>query len=124
MKKVIGVAAGLTLLPYPDFAVLLFLLWLFWEDLGTLALSLYDDYQLAKTEKALSGSLNADAKAFYVHMLTIRSVTRRERRARQRLARKRKMEAAYAAFARTSAWFRLLTQKEQTAPIGAAIEEP
>ena len=55
LTKLIGVGAGLMLLPYVGFAVLLFFLWMFWENLGNLTLSVYDDYQLSKAEKARKG---------------------------------------------------------------------
>jgi hypothetical protein len=55
LRKLIGVGAGLMLLPYVGFTVLLFFLWMFWENLGNLTLSVYDDYQLSKAEKARKG---------------------------------------------------------------------
>ena len=123
MKKFIGVAAGVMLWPLPEFAVILFFLWLFWENLGDLTLSIYDDFQLEKTEKALKESVSANVEGYYVHMLTMRSVAERERRNRAKLARKRRIEAFYRALARASTWFRQLVQRGETVPMSATAEE-
>ena len=45
LKKLIGVAAVLILLPFSALAALLVLLWMFWEKLGNLTLKVYDDNQ-------------------------------------------------------------------------------
>ena len=81
MKKVIAVAFGLMLLPYLGFAVLLYFLWMFWENLGNLTLSVYDDYWLSKTEKARKWGRSANLERFYAHILTIWSIAfRRQHR--------------------------------------------
>ena len=123
MKKVIGVAAGLMLWPFPEFAVILFFLWLFWENLGDLTLRIHDDFQLEKTEKALKESVSANVEGYYVHMLTMRSVGERERRSIARLARKRRLKAIYRAIAPVSTWVRNLIQRWQTVPMLPATEE-
>ena len=109
--------------PLPEFAVILFFLWLFWENLGDLTLSIYDDFQLEKTEKALKESVSANVEGYYVHMLTMRSVAERERRSSAKLARKRRIEAFYTALARASTWFRQLVQRGETVPMSATAEE-
>lgn len=68
MKKFIGVAAGLALVPYPEFAVLLFFLWMFWENLGDLTLRIHDGHQLVNTQEAPKASMSADVDGYYVHM--------------------------------------------------------
>ena len=123
MKRAIVVPACLLIVPYPEFAVLLFFLCIFWENLGDLTLRIYDDYHLTKTEKALEESMSANVNGYYVHMLTMRSVAERERRSRSMLARKRMIRAVYTVSARASAWVRHLLQRGQTAPMRAATEE-
>lgn len=123
MRIVIGVAAGLTWLPCPEFAVLLFFLWVFWENLGNLTLRVYDDYKLGKTEKALKGSLSADVEGYYVHMLTMRSMAERERRSKAKLTRQRRIKAVYTGIAHASTWVRQLIQRGETVPMRAATEE-
>lgn len=117
MKKFIGVAAGLALVPYPEFAVLLFFLWLFWENLGNLTLRIYDDRRLTQTQKALKASMSANVEGYYVHMLTMRFKADRERRSRAMLARKRRIKAIYRAIAPVSVWMRHLIQRRQTIPL-------
>ena len=46
------------IVPYPEFAVLLFFLCMFWENLGDLTLRIYDDYQVTKTGKALKEGID------------------------------------------------------------------
>ena len=123
MRKAIGVAVGLMVVPYPESAVLLFFLWMFWEKLGNMTLAAYDDYHLRKTEEALKGSLNANVDGYYVHMLTMRSKAERERRSRARLARKRRIKAVYRAIARAYPWVRHLIQRGEPVPIRAATGE-
>jgi hypothetical protein len=123
MKKVIGVAAGLTLWPFPELAGLLVFLWLFWENLGDLTLNIYDDFQLEKTEKALKESMSANVEGYYVHMLTMRSAAERERRNAAKLARKRRIKALYRAIAPASIWVRHLIQRWQTVPLRPATGE-
>lgn len=119
MKKFIGMAAGLALVPYPEFAVLLFFLWLFWENLGDLTLRIYDDRRLDKTQKALKASMSANVEGYYVHMLTMRSKADRERRSRATLARKRRIKAIYRAIAPVSVGMRHLLQRGQSVPLRA-----
>lgn len=123
MKNVIGLSAGLMLLPFPRFALLLVLLWMFWENLGDLTLRIYDDYLLLKTEKALKASLSADVKAYYVNLLTVRSLAERQRRSRAKVARSRMFEAAYAVIARVSAWIRHLMDRGETVSMRPATGE-
>ncbi len=123
MRIGIGVAAGLMLLPCPEFAVVLFFLWVFWENLGNLTLRVYDDYQLTKTQKALQGSLSANVEAYYVHMLTMRSMAERQRRSKAKLARQRRIKAVYSGIARASAWVRHLIESEESIPMRAAAGE-
>jgi hypothetical protein len=123
LKIGIGVAAGLMLLLSPEFAVLLFFLCVFWEELGDLTLEAYDDYQVTKTDKALKGSLSANVKGYYVHALTMRSMAERERRSRAKVARQRRIHAASTAIARVSTRVRLLIQGAGTVPMRAANEE-
>ncbi len=120
MRKAIGFAAGLMVVPSPEFGVLLFFLWMFWEKLGKMTLDAYDDYHLRKTEEALKGGLHANLDGYYLHMLTMRSKAERERRSRARLARKRRIEAVYRAIARAYPWVRQLIQGGQPIPIRAA----
>lgn len=123
MRIAIGVAVGLTWLPCPEFAALLLFLWMFWESLANLTLRVYDDYQLAKTEKALKGSLSANVEGYYVHMLTMRSTAERERRSRAKLVRQRRVKAVYTGIAHASTWVRHLIQRGETVPMSAATEE-
>lgn len=110
MRRVLGVAAGLVMVPYPEFAVLLLFLCIFWENLGSLALSAYDDYQLTKIEKALRASLSAKVEGYCVRMLTMRSMAEREGRSRSMLTWQRTIKAVYTAIARAATWVRLLVQ--------------
>ena len=124
MKKVIGGTAVLILLPYPRLAALLVLLWMFWEELGDLTLGAYDDYQLMKTETALKESPSANVKAYYVHMLTMRSVAERRRRGTAQLVQKPKPKAAFTARARAAATrVRHLVERDETVPLGSATGE-
>ena len=123
MKRAIVVPACLLIVPYPEFAVLLFFLCIFWENLGDLTLRIYDDHQLTKTEKALKESMSANVNGYYVHMLTMRSVAERERRNRSMLARKRMIKAVYTVSARASAWVRQLIERGETGSIRAATGE-
>lgn len=122
MKKVIGGTAVLMLLPYPRLAALLVLLWMFWEELGDLTLGAYDDYQVMKTETALKENPRANVKAYYVHMLTMRSVAERRRRAQ--VGQKPKPKPAFTTRARTAATrVRHLVERDETVPVGAASGE-
>ena len=123
MKKVVGVTAALILLPYPELAFLLFLLWIFWEELGSLTLEVYDDYQLSKTEKALKRGQGANVDGYYVNMLTQRSIAEREQRNKAVLIRQRRVRAIHAAIARGSAWVRHLIQRGEAVPVPAATWE-
>ena len=96
---------------------------MFWEKLGNMTLAAYDDYHLRKTEEALKGSLSANVEGYYVHMLAMRSKAERERQSRARLARKRRIKAAYRAIARAYPWVRLLIQRGEAVPIRAATGE-
>ena len=124
MKKFIGVAACLALVTYPEFAVLLFVLSIFWENLGDLTAFIYDDHQLLKTERALKESWSANVDGYYVHMLAMRSVAERERRSRSALARKRRIQAVYRAMAPASTWLRHLAKRGETVSVRpVALEE-
>jgi hypothetical protein len=52
LKVFVGIAAVFILMPYSEFVVLLVLLWVFWEDLGSLTLKVCDDYRRARFETA------------------------------------------------------------------------
>jgi hypothetical protein len=119
LRKAIGFAAWLMVVPSPAFGVLLFFLWMFWEKLGKMTLDAYDDYHLRKTEEALKGGLHASLDGYYVHMLTMRSKAERERRSRARLARKRRIKAVYRAIARAFISVRNLSQRGKTADMRA-----
>ena len=123
MKKAVGVTAAWIVLPYPELAFLLFLLWIFWEELGNLTLNVYDDYQLFKTEKALKRNQSANVDAFYVNMLTQRSVAEREQRNQAELIRQRRVRAIHAAIARGFTWARHLIQRGEAVPMHAATWE-
>lgn len=123
MRKAIGFAAWLMVVPSPAFGVLLFFLWMFWEKLGKMTLDAYDDYHLRKTEEALKGGLHASLDGYYVHMLTMRSKAERERRSRAKLAREHRIEAIYTALARASTWGRLLIQRGEPVSMRAATGE-
>ncbi|MGO8815123.1 MAG: hypothetical protein ACLQVG_10765 [Terriglobia bacterium] len=123
MKKAVGVAAALIVLPYPELAFLLFLLWTFWEDLGNLTLKVYDDYKLFRTEKALKRSQGASVEAFYVNMLTQRSIAEREQRHQAVLIRQRRVRAIHAALARGLTWARHMAQRREAVPVPAATWE-
>lgn len=123
MKKSVGVAAALMVWLSPEFAVLLFLLFVFWENLGDLTLKVYDDHQLMKTEKALKGNVYANVEGYYVHMLTMRSVAERERRSRARTARRRMVKTARRAMAYASLYVSKLAHGWQRPPLDAATEE-
>jgi hypothetical protein len=110
LRRVLGVAAGLVMVPYPEFAVLLLFLCIFWENLGSLALSAYDDYQLTKTEKALRGSLSANVDGYCVRLPTMMSMAERKGWSRSILIWQRTIKAVYTAFVRASNWVRLLAQ--------------
>jgi hypothetical protein len=99
LKKVISVAAGFILSLRPEFAGLLFFLWMFWESVGNLTVRTYDDYQVTKTEKALKASLSANVDGYYVHMLTVRSVHEREHRGIGKLILRSRIRAVYTAIA-------------------------
>jgi len=108
-------------LPYPRLAALLVLLWMFWEELGDLTLGAYDDYQVMKTETALKESPRANVNAYYVHMLTMRSVAKRRRQGRAKLVQNPKLKVAFTARARAAAtWVRHRMVREETVPAGAA----
>jgi hypothetical protein len=123
LKKAVGVAAALIVLPYPEIAFLLFALWIFWEDLGDLTLQVYDDYMLFRTEKALKRSQGASVEAFYVNMLTQRSIAEREQRQQAALIRQRRVQAIHAALARSLTWARHLIQRGEAVPVHAATWE-
>jgi hypothetical protein len=123
LKKFIGVGAALLFWAYPEFVALLFLLWLFWENLGDLTLRIYDDYRMTKTEEALKESVNANVKGYYVHMLTMRSVCERERRGRAKLAWQRRVKVVYRAMAPASVWVRHLIEGGRTVPMRPATGE-
>jgi len=123
LKKAVGVTAALMVLPYPEIAFLLFALWIFWEDLGDLTLKVYDDYKLFRTEKALKRSQGASVEAFYVNMLTQRSIAEREQRNQAALVRQRRVQAIHAALARGLTWARHLIQREEAVPVPAATWE-
>ena len=124
MKKVIGGTAVLMLLPYPRLAALLVLLWMFWEELGDLTLGAYDDYQLMKTEAALRENPRANVNAYYVNMLTMRSVAKRRRQSGAKLVQNPKPKVAFKARARAAAtWVRHRMVRGETAPAGAATGE-
>ena len=107
----------------PEFAVLLFFLYVFWENLGDLTLKVYDDHQLMKAEKALRGNPSASVEGYYVHMLTMRSVAERERRNRASLARMRMIKALSKTIAPVSLWVRQVLRRGRTVPMHAAAEE-
>jgi hypothetical protein len=123
LKRLIGVGAALMFWIYPEFVALLVLLWMFWESLGDLTLSIYDDFKLLKTEKALKESLSANVEGYYVHMLTMRSVAARERRSRAALTRKRRIKAVYRATAPASTWVRHQIEAGRTVPLRPATGE-
>lgn len=122
MRRALGVAAALLMWPCPEFAGLLFFLYVFWENLGDLTLRVYDD-QIMKTEKARKGSLSAKVERYCIRMLTMMSIAERKRRSSALLARKRMTKTAYRAIARASTWVRHLIQGGQTVPMRAANEE-
>ncbi|MGD0227148.1 MAG: hypothetical protein ABSF71_32885 [Terriglobia bacterium] len=122
MKRLVGVAAALMMSPCPEFAGLLFFLYLFWENLGDLTLRIYDD-QLMKVEKARTGRLSAKGERYCVRMLTMMSMAERKRRSRALLAGKRMIKAAYRAVACASSWVRYLIQGGQTVPMPATTDE-
>ena len=79
LKLVAAAVGGLMLLSWPVTGVLV-LLWVFWEDMGGLALELYDDYEVGRAERGLSRDLHADASAYHAHLMA----ERRERARRER----------------------------------------
>ena len=111
MRKLIGVAVALMLWPFPELAGLLVFLWLFWENLGDLTLTIHEEYKMTKTQEALRESINANVEGYYVHMLTLRSMAERERRSGAKLARMHRVEAIYRAIAPASTWVRHLVQR-------------
>jgi hypothetical protein len=119
LKRLVGVAAALMMWSCPEFAGLLFFLYVFWEKLGNLTLRIYDD-QLMKTEKAPKGSLSAKVERYCVRMLTM---AERKRRSRAKLAWKRMIKAAYRAFAPASVWVRQLLQVGQRVHMRPATDE-
>ena len=123
MKKTVGVAAALIVWLSPEFAMLLFLLFVFWENLGDLAAKVYDDHQLMKTEKALRGNLSANVQGYYVHMLTVRSAAEQESRSRARMARRRIAKTARRSMAYASIYVSRLAHGWQRSPLDAATEE-
>ena len=123
MKKFVGVAAALMTCLCPEFAVLLFFLYVFWENLGDLTLSIYADHQLMKTEKALRGNPSANLEEHYVHLLTMRSVAERERQTRAKLGRKRMIKALYRTIAPVSVWVRQVLHGGRRVAMRAATEE-
>ncbi|MGO8813057.1 MAG: hypothetical protein ACLQVG_00105 [Terriglobia bacterium] len=123
MKKFVGVAAALMTCLCPEFAVLLFFLYVFWENLGDLTLSIYDDHQLTKTEKALRGNPSANVEGYYVHLLTTRSVAERERQRRAKLAQRLMIKAASRTIAPLSVWVRQVLHGGRRVPMCAATDE-
>ena len=63
LKRFIGVAAVLVLLPVSAFAAFLALLWIFSEKLGNLTLAVYDDHQRTKVAAAHEENLSANARS-------------------------------------------------------------
>jgi hypothetical protein len=122
LKRLVGVAAVLMMWSCPEFAGLLFFLYVFWEKLGDLTLRIYDD-QLMKVEKARNGSLGAKGEMYCVRMLTMMSMVERKRRSSALLAWERMNQAAYRAVVRASTGVRHLIQRGQTVPIGATTNE-
>ena len=77
MRKLVGVAAMAVLFPCPEAAVGLFFTWVFWDNLGNLALRVHEDWQVGKVEKALRRDIHAKVDIYYVHLMNVR--TRAER---------------------------------------------
>ena len=96
LKLVVAAVGGLMLLSWPVAGVLV-LLWVFWEDMGGLALELYDDYGVGRAERGLSRDLHADVSAYHAHLMAARR--ERLRRERAGVAWRRWSRQVYAAVA-------------------------
>jgi hypothetical protein len=60
LKIFIRVAAVLIMMPFSAVAALLVLLWMFWEKLGELTLTVYEDYKGTRVIRSFSGVLSID----------------------------------------------------------------
>jgi hypothetical protein len=86
---IFGISLGFALMSYPEAAVVLFLLWLFWEELGSMTIESYEDRQVSKVRKALCDNIFAQVDLRYVHLMIERDRTEREQKAKDLKARER-----------------------------------
>jgi hypothetical protein len=61
----------------PEFAGLLFFLYVFWENLGDVTRKICGDHQPMKTERLRKWSLGAKMEAYCVRMRAMRSIAKR-----------------------------------------------
>ena len=90
VRKLVGVAAMAALFPCPEAAVGLFFTWVFWDNLGNLALRVHEDWQVGKVEKALRRDIHAKVDIYYVHLMNVRTRAEREKKKKFRNSLKRK----------------------------------
>ena len=83
-RKLIGTTAAFTVWSAPEAAFMLFLLWVWWEPLWSLALTWWDERRIKATRLALKNDLSANVKPIYVNMMTVIDRAERERKARFR----------------------------------------
>ena len=84
IRKLIGTVAAVLIYPYPEAAMMVFLLWLYWDNLWPKALSWWEERRLDQTREALKNDLSARVDLRYVHMMTVTDKAERERKARFR----------------------------------------
>ena len=83
-RKLIGTLAALLIYPYPEIAIMVFLLWLWWDHLWPKALTAYEENRISHTRKALKKSLSARVNPRYACMMAVIDREERERKARFR----------------------------------------
>lgn len=84
IRKFIGTVAAVLIYPYPEAALTLFMLWLYWDNLWPKALAWWEERRLHQTREALKHDLSARVDLRYVHMMTVLDRAERERKARFR----------------------------------------
>jgi hypothetical protein len=84
IRKLVGTAAAFMIWPAPEAAFMLFLLWVWWDDLWPKALLAWDEIRVKKTRQALKADLSANVNPIHVCMMTTMNRAERERKARFR----------------------------------------
>ena len=84
LRKLTGTGAACLVWSAPEVAFMLFVLWVWWDDLWPHALAWWDERRIKDTRLALKNDLSANVRPIYVHMMTTIDRAERERKARLR----------------------------------------